>query len=1303
MRKSILHLVIFTFFTALLGFISIASAQVYTAPNYYYNNFDGGAVGSGFTAFGGASLAMSPINLATGTGYSLGSTGNGVAGGYDFSFISAGTNLNNDQLGYEWTLLYRNSGGNTDDSKTIDNNKNSWKYWLFANNTSLANMQGYYLTQNGSNLEIRISNSGNDNRALLSVNLSSIGGNNTTYAIRVQRIKQNGQSFKLFIDAYTSSTQEATTLRAETNSGEVDTYKIYNYAGLQVSSTSLDRFKFDEIKMYSRKLEIAGANDPAYGFSNSLYDGQKNAVIYALKFSTRGLFAEIHQIQTEIEQSGSASFADIVENTRLFRSTDNYFGNADDVLIDKNQSGGAFTPTINYRTLQANNFKTQIFNSVGTPDGSVIEVGFLFFKVDLKWNASAKGTFKISKLTKIGNDISNVNFVNIPDVVGEGTTTSEIPAGNVRDWTGNISTDWNLANNWSPVGVPADNDLARIGVITFTNQPTVTTNKTVGNIIFGTAKVATLVVNAGISLSVNNNIENQKGITISGAGSLTINGSYLAKPTGTNAASLTVANGVTLKLNGANPFSLGATSNIVTLNTGSTVIYTAMMPQDINTSLVYSNLIFAGAGVKKVAAGTLNVSGNWISSGGKIDFQSNNAKLSFNGAAQTINDTGSDGGKGMLFGDVNFTGGNTKTLSGKFAVAEGAYLTMGDNTTLQANNNMTMKASALGSASIGVLPKTASIKGQVTVEKYIQGGDKGMWRTYRMFGSPVYDNTSVFINEDVVGNRTYSFNQFVDDMIISGVGGVTNGFDQTPNNQAGAWTYNNTYIPIPNINTSINVGRGAYLYYRGNKDNFNAKVAAPYVDPESIIMTFKGVLNQQNITVPLTHGSSAFSLVANPYAATIDWNSVVRTNNVEMVVRVFNPSNRQYAVFNGFDGVNGGSQYIAAGQSFFVQTKNNLSPSITFTESAKYNPKQGEDRSKRTVMQINESGLQLNGKSMMAMTENTVVEEPARIRVHLQKDNTENVDETLIVFKSNEEAKYGGNDVLRSGGEVVFLSSQSLDSKELAINYMPNVAEVARVPLSINVSVNGNYTLAFQLSDMPIGYEVKLKDNYLNTLTNIGTSHTTYSLNVDKAISASFGANRFEIMLSPQTTLPVVITAFNAVKINEGVSVKWTTGSGINHNHFILERSGEDKTYTNIATVAVQENGVYQVLDKTPLIGYNYYRLVQVDKDGKTITLDPIAIKYDLNDTSISGLSIYPTITHANYTLKYNGTLSSTHYEIRVSDVNGKTILSEKIQKLSLVDGYQGILHSVGTGVYFVQLIDISTAKSIGFSKLIKR
>lgn len=1321
----------------LLVLTSAVYAQSYTSSGYYYNNFNSGELGAAFTQVGSSaslkiSSSQSANNLTLENGYSLVSTGNGQAGGFGLSFLPAGTNLNNENYGYEWTLLYRNNGSNTDNSDVIDNNKNAWKYWLYGDNSNQNISKGYFLTQVGSTLYLRYrynnSNAPSQYNDLIAFDLSSIGGNNTTYAIRVQRLKRQGSYvWHLYVDPYTSSKKEATTERGGTGAynGELGTYAN---SSLLLSSTTENRFQFDEMKAYSMQLMITGANAASNGINNPLYAGQKNAVIYGLQAQARGLF-DIYQIQFTL----SGSITDVLQGgtMKFNKSVDGFFGNGDDT----------FLVNIDFWNSAAQQYSglSDRFSSLGNADGTLATACYYFISADVRTDASSTASFAFTGAPQIQSSNSQANYSNTGSVTN--TVSPAAGSGKTYDWTGNTSSDWSVSSNWSPVGIPDTKDLARIGVSTFANQPVLSTTKTVGNIVIGSAKAVVLTVGSGAVLTVNSLIENKAGATLAGNGTIDVKGNLIFVPTSnstitSSVATLNVAslllnaenaaveflsngskfniktdlqivsisntnkfvlgNNASLILNGAMPFALKGNYNI-NLSNGD-VVYESASLQNVNTSFGYKNISFTGSGLKNIAGNNLSVSGNWTSSGGKIDLTTNNTTVSFNGGNQSITDEGSAGGNGVLFNNVSFNGGGVKTLSGngKFSVAVSGLLSISGNTVLQAFGKLTLKSDVNGSASVASIPTGSSIQGEVTVERYIQGGSKDMLRTYRMLSSPVYDNSTAFINTDVVGNRTYKFTQLIDDMIVTGPKGAENGFDPSPQNNSSAFTYNQGYVAIPNINTSVNVGRGMYIFFRGNRDNFTAKVNAPFVDPESTVMTFKGVLNQQSITVPLVHGGSGYSLLGNPYAATIDWNLITKTSNVSKVVRIWNPNQRQYSTYNGSDGVNGGSRYIASGQSFFVQTSDNVSPSVTFTESAKMGGTALKSMS--TIMSVEQKMV----NTTMAVGENILAEEtPTRIRVKLAKENTDNQDESLVVLKRGALAVYTTDDVLHLNGEEVFLASLSTDQKQLAINYMPEITNSSNIGLFVNATSSGNYSLQFNLDDMPVGFEIKLKDRYLNTLTNIAEG-VSYALNINKLDTASFGSNRFVLMLAPQTTLPVVLKSFSANKTNEGVQVKWTTANEVNNSHFILERSGDDKVFVNMTTVSANEIAAYQWLDKSPLKGNNYYRLTQVDKDGKSKVYDPVMVKYELNAV-LASVMVFPNLVDTDFTIKYSGTLTDGSYLMKVSDVSGRVVVKKTLGKTDLDKGFNTNFSANSAGTYVLELYDVNNNLKLGSSKLIKK
>lgn len=104
----------------------------------------------------------------------------------------------------------------------------------------------------------------------------------------------------------------------------------------------------------------------------------------------------------------------------------------------------------------------------------------------------------------------------------------------------------------------------------------------------------------------------------------------------------------------------------------------------------------------------------------------------------------------------------------------------------------------------------------------------------------------------------------------------------------------------------------------------------------------------------------------------------------------------------------------------------------------------------------------------------------------------------------------------------------------------------------------------------------------------------------------------FLICASPDnSTLPVELTAFNAVPVGRTIQLDWSTASEKNSDHFTVERGNDGLTFAPIGNVIAAGTSQaplhYAFLDAFPEGGVNYYRLKQVDKDG-TSTLSDVVV-----------------------------------------------------------------------------------------------
>jgi uncharacterized repeat protein (TIGR01451 family) len=86
--------------------------------------------------------------------------------------------------------------------------------------------------------------------------------------------------------------------------------------------------------------------------------------------------------------------------------------------------------------------------------------------------------------------------------------------------------------------------------------------------------------------------------------------------------------------------------------------------------------------------------------------------------------------------------------------------------------------------------------------------------------------------------------------------------------------------------------------------------------------------------------------------------------------------------------------------------------------------------------------------------------------------------------------------------------------------------------------------------------------------------------------------------------LPVTWVSFNAEQVNEKILLKWQTATEANTSHFIIEHSTDGNSFSPLGTVAAAGNSnnllSYDFIHQQPQPGENFYRLQQVDLDGRS-------------------------------------------------------------------------------------------------------
>lgn len=172
--------------------------------------------------------------------------------------------------------------------------------------------------------------------------------------------------------------------------------------------------------------------------------------------------------------------------------------------------------------------------------------------------------------------------------------------------------------------------------------------------------------------------------------------------------------------------------------------------------------------------------------------------------------------------------------------------------------------------------------------------------------------------------------------------------------------------------------------------------------------------------------------------------------------------------------------------------------------------------------------------------------------------------------------------------------------------------------------------------------------------------------------------------------LPVELLYFEAKLYASNVALLWETGSESENRGFTIQRSPDAQSWTDIGFEAgagsISYNKSYDWIDRSPLSGNNYYRLIQEDYDG-TRTYTNIV---HLNLGEDNAIKVYPNPLTTTCQLERKGQVPVS---LILYDLSGK--------KVQLFGGNSQVLDlsSLDAGVYILSVQFRAETKKIRLLK----
>jgi hypothetical protein len=247
------------------------------------------------------------------------------------------------------------------------------------------------------------------------------------------------------------------------------------------------------------------------------------------------------------------------------------------------------------------------------------------------------------------------------------------------------------------------------------------------------------------------------------------------------------------------------------------------------------------------------------------------------------------------------------------------------------------------------------------------------------------------------------------------------------------------------------------------------------------------------------------------------------------------------------------------------------------------------------------------------------------------------------------------------------------------------------ISISRSIPIYNEYSMTF---GTPASYMVSEDPSFAGAIWNTYTPNFNYELSAGdggkivyfklKNVSGTSPNFSSAITLN-QSVMPVSLIKYEANKKSNGILLNWETASEVNSSNYIIYKSTDGSNFEEIGKIiASGKASNYQYIDKSAVFGINYYKLVQVDLNGKSVVLGVKSVNFELKTDN--EVSIYPNPAYQSINLNFDNSFSNTIY-IKLFDLNGKELQEASIpSQKHFINYVLEFNNKVTTGVYFIRI-----------------
>lgn len=242
------------------------------------------------------------------------------------------------------------------------------------------------------------------------------------------------------------------------------------------------------------------------------------------------------------------------------------------------------------------------------------------------------------------------------------------------------------------------------------------------------------------------------------------------------------------------------------------------------------------------------------------------------------------------------------------------------------------------------------------------------------------------------------------------------------------------------------------------------------------------------------------------------------------------------------------------------------------------------------------------------------------------------------------------------------------------------------------VQSNFNYVTNTNISDKDLIIGGCVAPNGKGTYTDGNVSFFDGSIDEIRIYNRELSVSEINELYNE--VLPVELINFSSTILNNTIVLKWQTATELNNYGFYIEKKNLESPWHSIGFIkgsgTTNIPSEYSFVDITPMFGKNYYRLNQIDHNGKSALSQEIETPFEVIPLYFSLSQNYPNPFNASTFINF-GLPEESNVVLDVYDIAGKEITTIVRKRLQAgFYSYNFYAENISSGIYFYRIMATS-------------